>query len=88
MVLLITVLMLVNFAVVAVILKYVFHIYDNQMYKKTSEVLNISSIGIENELKDVEKVTFKVTTDEQLQRYLLQLEKETSPYAKMVLRKK
>ncbi|KZE71535.1 two-component sensor histidine kinase [Paenibacillus polymyxa] len=88
MVLLITALMLVNFAVVAVILKYVFHIYDNQMYKKTSEVLNISSIGIENELKDVEKVTFKVITDEQLQRYLLQLEKETSPYVKMVLRKK
>jgi two-component system sensor histidine kinase YesM len=88
MVLLITVLMLVNFAVFAVVLKYVFHIYDSQMYRKTSEVLNISSIGIENELKDVEKITFKVTTDEQLQRYLLQLEKESSPYAKMVLRKK
>ncbi|MDP4098303.1 sensor histidine kinase [Paenibacillus sp. P96] len=88
MLLLISMLMLASFIIFAAVLGYVFRIYDEQMYLKTSEVLNMSSIGIENQLKDMEQLTFKVVSDEQLQEYLRRLESETSPYAKLVLRKK
>ncbi|MFB5269616.1 sensor histidine kinase [Paenibacillus enshidis] len=88
MMLLISVLMLVSFIIFAAVLGYVFRIYDEQMYLKTSEVLNMSSIGIENLLKDMEQLTFKVVSDEQLQEYLRKLKYETSPYDKLVLRRK
>lgn len=88
MLLLISLLMLVSFSIFAAILSYVYRIYDDQMYQKTSEVLNMSSSGIESQLKDMERLTFKVVSDEQLQNYLRELKNETSPYVRMILQKK
>lgn len=87
-VVLISMLLLVSFIIFAVVLSYVFHMYDDQIYKKTSEVLNMSSKSIENQLKEMEQLTFNVLSDEQLQQYLRQLEQDTSVYNKTVLRKK
>lgn len=88
MLLLISALMLVSFASYLIVLNTVYSTYDNQMYEKTSELLNMSSFEIENQLKDMENLTFRVVTDEQLQRYLLQLQEEPSIYEKNVIRKK
>lgn len=88
MMLLITLLMLTSFAIFAAVLTYVFNIYDDQMYKKTSQVLNMSSIDIENQLKEVERLTFNVVSDQALQDHLRQLEKEESSYGRTVLHKK
>ncbi len=88
MLLLISALMLGSFASYLLVLNMVYNTYDNQMYEKTSELLNMSSFEIENQLKDMENLSFRVVTDEQLQRYLFQLQQETSIYEKNVIRKK
>jgi two-component system sensor histidine kinase YesM len=88
MLLLISALLLGSFAFYALILSNLYETYDSQMYEKTSELLNMSSVGIENQLKDMEHLSFKVVTDEQLQRYLTELEQTNSVYQKNVLRKK
>lgn len=83
MLLLISVLLLGSFAFYALVLSNLYETYDSQMYEKTSELLNMSSVGIENQLKDMEHLSFKVVTDEQLQRYLTELEQTNSVYQKM-----
>lgn len=88
MLLLISALMLGSFAFYALVLSNLYQTYDSQMYEKTSELLNMSSVGIENQLKDIEHLSFKVVTDEQLQRYLTELGQTDSVYQKNVLRKK
>lgn len=88
MLLLISALLLGSFAFYALVLSNLYETYDSQMYEKTSELLNMSSVGIENQLKDMEHLSFKVVTDEQLQRYLTELEQTNSVYQKNVLRKK
>ncbi len=88
MLLLISALMLGSWASYGVVLNMVYNTYDNQLYEKTSELLNMSSFEIENQLKDMDQLSFRVVTDEQLQRYLFQLQQETSVYEKNVIRKK
>ncbi|WP_322923583.1 sensor histidine kinase [Paenibacillus campi] len=88
MLLLISALMLGSFASYSLVLNMVYNTYDNQLYEKTSELLNMSSFEIENQLKDIDNLSFRVVTDEQLQRYLFQLRQQTSIYEKNVIRKK
>ncbi|WP_237087895.1 sensor histidine kinase [Paenibacillus crassostreae] len=85
---LISLLMLVSFAIYITVLKNVFSIYDEQIYKKSSQVLTMSSIGIESQLKEMEELSFKVVSDEQIQSYLSQLQDDSSAYEKLVLHKK
>lgn len=89
MLILITLLMIVSFSLYWIALKYVTDLYDRQMYERTSQVLNSSALGIENQLREQEGLSFRVFSDEQLQRSLagLKLESVTS-YQKAVQRKK
>lgn len=87
-ILLIGCLMLVSFTFYVSVLSYVFNIYDRQIYEKSSQVLNMSSVGIENQLREIANLSFKVMSDEQLQQYLLQLDKADTVYARNTLRKK
>lgn len=89
MLILITLLMIVSFSLYWIALKYVTDLYDRQMYERTSQVLNSSALGIENQLREQEGLSFRVFSDEQLQRSLgsLKLESATS-YQKAVQRKK
>ncbi|KAA2301427.1 two-component sensor histidine kinase, partial [Clostridioides difficile] len=87
-ILLIGLLMLISFTFYASVLRYVFSIYDRQIYEKSSQVLNMSSVGIENQLREVSNLSFKVMSDEPLQQYLLQLEKAETGYERNGLRKK
>ncbi|SHN79118.1 two-component system, sensor histidine kinase YesM [Paenibacillus sp. ov031] len=87
-ILLIGLLMMISFTFYVSVLGYVFGIYDRQIYEKSSQVLNMSSVGIENQLRDISNLSFKVMSDEPLQQYLLQLDKAESGYEKNGLRKK
>ncbi|KQY84340.1 histidine kinase [Paenibacillus sp. Root52] len=87
-ILLIGLLMLVSFTFYVSVLRYVFSIYDRQIYEKSSQVLNMSSVGIENQLREITNLSFKVMSDEPLQQYLLQLEKAETGYEKNSVRKK
>lgn len=89
MIILISGLMIASFSVYLIVLNSVYDAYDEQVYQKSSEVLSMSSLGIENKLKELEDLSFAVVSDEQIQRYLYQLElPETSDYEKMTIRKK
>ncbi|WP_293199698.1 histidine kinase [Paenibacillus sp.] len=87
-ILLIGFLMLISFAFYVSVMQYVLNIYDRQIYEKSSQVLNMSSVGIENKLRELSNLSFKVMSDEPLQQYLLQLEKANSGYERNSLRKK
>ncbi|MGD0035386.1 sensor histidine kinase [Paenibacillus illinoisensis] len=87
-ILLIGFLMLISFTFYVSVLGYVFKIYDRQIYEKSSQVLNMSSVGIENQLREIANLSFKVMSDEALQQYLLQLDKAESGYEKNGLLKK
>ncbi|SEL14876.1 sensor histidine kinase [Paenibacillus sp. OK003] len=87
-ILLIGLLMLISFTFYVSVLGYVFGIYDRQIYEKSSQVLNMSSVGIENQLREISNLSFKVMSDEPLQQYLLQLDKAESGYEQNGLRKK
>ncbi|MDP9702621.1 two-component system sensor histidine kinase YesM [Paenibacillus intestini] len=86
--LLIGFLMLISFAFYVSVMQYVLNIYDRQIYEKSSQVLNMSSVGIENKLRELSNLSFKVMSDEPLQQYLLQLEKAETGYERNGLRKK
>ncbi len=86
--LLIGFLMLVSLAFYLSVMQYVLNIYDRQIYEKSSQVLNMSSVGIENKLRELSNLSFKVMSDEPLQQYLLQLEKAETGYERNGLRKK
>ncbi|WP_429373975.1 sensor histidine kinase [Paenibacillus sp. DS2015] len=85
---LISLLLLVSFAIYITVLQSMFNIYDEQIYEKSSQVLTMSSVGIENQLKEMDELSFKVVSDEQIQKYLTQLKNESSGYEKLVLKKK
>jgi two-component system sensor histidine kinase YesM len=80
--------MLVSFAIYITVLKSVFSIYDEQIYEKSSQVLTMSSVGIESQLKEMEELSFKVVSDVQIQSYLTKLKSNSSAYEKLVLHKK
>ncbi|GGF84968.1 sensor histidine kinase YesM [Paenibacillus albidus] len=88
MIMLISFLLLLSFLFSLTVLQYVYRIYDQQIYEKASEVLGMSSISIENELKELEQLSFTVVSDEQIQQSLRQLLDDPTPYERMVLHNK
>ncbi|MBW4083997.1 sensor histidine kinase [Paenibacillus sp. S150] len=88
MIMLISFLLLLSFLFSLIFLQYVYRIYDHQIYEKASEVLGMSSISIENELKELEQLSFTVVSDEQIQNCLRQLLDDPSPYQRQLLHNK
>ncbi|MGG6312557.1 histidine kinase [Paenibacillus macerans] len=89
MLILIGLLMVVSFCFYMAALKVVTNLYDRQLYEKTSQVLGSSALGIENQLKELEMLTFRVFSDEQLQQNLARLRQpDTSDYERAIHRKK
>lgn len=70
------------------VLQYVYRIYDKQIYEKASEVLGMSSISIENALRELDQLSFTVVSDEQIQECLRQLQNDPQPYERQVLHNK
>lgn len=57
-----------------------FKVYDGQLINNSSEILNIYSTNIENELRKVESVSFDVIASKQTQQYLSTINSKKSSY--------
>jgi two-component system sensor histidine kinase YesM len=67
-------------------LQYVYSIYDEQLYSKSSQLLNLSSSGIENELKKLDRISYNIVTDLKVQELLLSLNEFTPEFEKYKIR--
>lgn len=67
-------------------LQYVYSIYDEQLYSKSSQPLNLSSSGIENELKKLDRISYNIVTDLRVQELLLSLNEFTPEFEKYKIR--
>ncbi|KRF11199.1 sensor histidine kinase [Paenibacillus sp. Soil787] len=86
--LLITISMAVSSCISLVGLQITYSIYDQQIYEKSSQVLNLSSTLIENELNKVERLTFSIMSDEQIQQNLIVMNADESDYNRIQSRAK
>lgn len=85
MIILISFLLLLSFLFSLTVLQYVYRIYDKQIYEKASEVLGMSTISIENELRALEQLSYTVVSDEQIQNSLRKLKNNPKPYERQVI---
>ncbi len=67
---LITTLMLAVSGISISVLQYAFDVYDDQIYQEAAKSLQLSSSGIESEINRIERMSFRIATDEQMQAYL------------------
>jgi two-component system, sensor histidine kinase YesM len=78
----ILILLLVCLSFIILGFQYAFNTYDEQIYRKSSQVLIMSSNRIEDELKNIEEVTYRVATDSVIQNALTDSNKSLSKYEK------
>ncbi|MCR8634171.1 sensor histidine kinase [Paenibacillus radicis (ex Xue et al. 2023)] len=83
---LISLIMAVCFLTTYFSIQYAYSIYDEQLYSKSSQLLNLSSSGIENELRKIDKLTFNIVTDAQVQNLLPQINQATPEFEKYRIR--
>lgn len=62
------------------LLQITFKVYDRQLINNSSEILNIYSTNIENELRKVEGLSFDVLSSNQTQKYLKTINSDKSSY--------
>ncbi|MBD0379018.1 cache domain-containing sensor histidine kinase [Paenibacillus sedimenti] len=86
--LLITISMAVSSCISLVGLQIAYSMYDQQIYEKSSQVLNLSSAMIENELNKVERLTFSIMSDEQIQQNLVIMNTSDNDYVRIQSRAK
>lgn len=61
-------------------LQYAFTTYDQQIYRKSSQVLSMSSDSVENELERIQDISFEIVTDASLIEETAKIKKETNRY--------
>ncbi|UQZ82180.1 Sensor histidine kinase YehU [Paenibacillus konkukensis] len=83
---LISLIMVICFMITYFALQYAYSIYDEQLYSKSSQLLNLSSSGIESELKRLERLSFSMATDSQIQSLLLSIDGNTPEFEKLRIR--
>lgn len=83
---LISLIMAVCFCATYFALSYAYSTYDKQLYSKSSQVLNLSSGRIENELKKIESLSFNIATDTAFQANLAMFNEPVSDYNKNMIR--
>ncbi|WP_299090797.1 sensor histidine kinase [uncultured Metabacillus sp.] len=76
----ISIIMAVCLLFIVVGFQYAFNSYDEQIYRKSSQVLIMSSSRIEDELKNIEDVTFEIMNDSVIQNALLRAKGEVTKY--------
>jgi two-component system sensor histidine kinase YesM len=67
----ITFILMLYFAFTFLTQQWAFSTYDEEIYDKTSQVLNLTSASIESELNKTLSVSFNVLADNQIQQYLM-----------------
>ncbi|QYR20268.1 hypothetical protein KZ483_20905 [Paenibacillus sp. sptzw28] len=63
-------------------LSLAFHLYDRQLLNISSEILNLHSTSIENELRKIDSLTFSFVTDSKTQANLTMINTDQSSYEK------
>ncbi|WP_373231708.1 sensor histidine kinase [Cohnella sp.] len=76
----------VTFTFTLLVQQYAFSIYDEQLYDKSSQVLNLSSAAIETKLSRIEQMSYNIIADVQLQKLLLSIKNNESDYDLHILR--
>ena len=84
---LIALIMLVTFGFTLLVQQYAFASYDEQLYGKSAQALNLSSAAIETELKRIQQVSYNIIADPQVQNALLSIKRSNSEYDRYLLRK-
>ncbi|SDZ31376.1 two-component system, sensor histidine kinase YesM [Evansella caseinilytica] len=67
------------------ILQYAFHVYNDEIYRQSAQSLSISSTSIENEIKNMERLSYSVATDMYVHTYLTLLKNSESAYERYVI---
>ncbi|XEC93543.1 sensor histidine kinase [Paenibacillus tarimensis] len=84
LIMLISIMMFVIGAITYAMQQYTFEAYDKELYMQSASALNNASLGIENELKRIEKLSFNLSTDSatdnSIQRYLSVIKQSDSSY--------
>lgn len=62
------------------VLQYVFNVYDEELYARSSQALNVTLFGMDNELSQMEQLTFRIATDQSVQRTLRHVRDNTTSY--------
>lgn len=62
------------------VMEYVFRVYDKEMYAQSSQSLNVTAYGVENELKKMETLSFRIATDPTIQQNLGRVRAEGTSY--------
>jgi len=73
---LITGVMLLVCASAMAVFQYAFDVYDREIYALSSRTLNLSSLGVESELRKLETLSFQIDTDPLIQAYLFNVKYE------------
>lgn len=81
-----TLIIAVTFTFTILVQQYAFSIYDQQLYAKSSQVLNLSSAAIETKLGHIEQMSYDIIADVQLQSRLLSIKYNESDYELHILR--
>ncbi|MDQ6419390.1 sensor histidine kinase [Paenibacillus sp. LHD-117] len=77
---LIALLMLVIGLVTYLVMRFTFKAYDEEIYKQSASALNSASLGVEKELRNMEKLSFTIATDSSIQSYLNVIKQGGSDY--------
>ncbi|MFN7250363.1 MAG: sensor histidine kinase [Anaerobacillus sp.] len=70
------------------ILQYAFQVYNEEIYRQSAQSLSITSTSIENELMKLERLSFNVSTDQEIQQYLTQLKNSETDYQQYIVGRK
>ncbi len=80
LIIIISTIMVVCLSFIILGFQYAFNSYDEQIYRKSSQVLIMSSNRIEDELKNIEEVSYRVLADNKIQKALIEAKKELTNY--------
>src|SRR5690554_6788061 len=84
MFILISIVMLVVSIISVFVQQFAFEVYDEEIYQQSAKSLHLSSSGIENELKKMERLSYRVVTDPEIQNYLITLNRGDAQYDRFV----
>lgn len=67
------------------VMHFAFNEYNEEIYKQSAQALGVTSNGIENELKKMEDLSFRLSTDPDIQSYSLKIKESDTNYNQFLL---
>ena len=63
-----------------IVMQISFNIYNKQLINNSSEILNLYTTNIENELRKIDKLSFSILSDNKIQGYINTINEEKNSY--------